>query len=70
MTMRTPVQGMLADTLRVPEFSRFLRKPSCPHCRDALLAPDHTEFVSDGEIRHYWSCETCGLVSQTSVGQP
>lgn len=48
----------------------FHGRQCCPHCHDILVAPTYSEFVVGGEIRHYWSCETCGLVSQTHIGCP
>ncbi|MGC1466163.1 MAG: hypothetical protein WA792_10560 [Pseudolabrys sp.] len=48
--------------------SRYFSLPvRCPHCGDYLVAPVASEFVDDGEIRHHWSCDTCGGHSLTSV---
>lgn len=41
--------------------------PVCPHCGDCLLAPATSEFIDSGEIRHTWSCDSCGGELQTRV---
>jgi transcription elongation factor Elf1 len=33
---------------------------ACPECNDPLIAPSGSEYVSEQEIRHFWSCENCG----------
>ncbi|MDI3471499.1 MAG: hypothetical protein OJF62_003562 [Pseudolabrys sp.] len=38
----------------------------CPRCNDLMVAPDTSEFVDRGEIRHRWNCEACGLVFETA----
>lgn len=38
----------------------------CPRCNDLMVAPDSSEFVDRGEIRHRWNCEACGLVFETA----
>lgn len=43
------------------------RMPMCPECGDMLLAPDHSEFHGAGRIQHFWSCESCGAESKTTV---
>lgn len=49
-------------------FSRYFAMPTrCPHCGDWLVAPEATEFVEGGEIRHHWACDTCSGQSLTSV---
>jgi hypothetical protein len=32
----------------------------CPGCGDRLVAPESSEFVDGGEIRHHWLCDACG----------
>ena len=44
-----------------------LATPACPYCGDRLLAPEVSEFVDGGEIRHHWSCDSCGGESRTSI---
>lgn len=40
---------------------------SCPHCSELVVAPEASEFVSDGEVRHIWSCDSCGNEFETAV---
>jgi ribosomal protein L37AE/L43A len=40
---------------------------SCPSCNDSVIAPDCTEYVSERQIRHFWSCENCGHQLQSVV---
>jgi hypothetical protein len=42
-------------------------RPSCPHCRDILFAATVSVHVSDNDIRHWWSCDTCGHQFMTTV---
>jgi hypothetical protein len=32
-----------------------------------MVAPESSEFVDRGEIRHRWRCESCGQVFETSI---
>ena len=34
--------------------------PTCPVCADSMIAAEASAYVSDSEISHLWSCETCG----------
>ena len=43
------------------------RLRSCPHCDEPVVAPDMSEFVSDGKVRHFWSCDSCGHEFRTAV---
>ncbi len=45
----------------------FATPARCPHCGDWMVAPVHSEFVVDGEIRHHWECEACGAPSITAI---
>jgi hypothetical protein len=47
--------------------ARYFGLPLCPRCGDLLLAPDASDFVSDGRVRHLWSCEACGHEVRTFV---
>jgi hypothetical protein len=40
---------------------------ACPHCGDILLAPDVSEYMGDGRVRHTWSCDACGHEFQASI---
>jgi hypothetical protein len=44
-----------------------LATPACPYCGDRLLAPEVSEFVDGGKIRHHWSCDSCDGESRTSI---
>ena len=55
------------DRPHISATSCYLRVPVCPYCGEMLLAPEQSEFVDGGEVRHYWSCDSCGRDSQTSV---
>jgi hypothetical protein len=49
-------------------FPRCFALPTrCSHCGDWLVAPDASEFIEGGEIRHHWACDTCGGESVTLV---
>jgi len=39
----------------------------CPRCGDRMVAPESSEFVDRGEIRHHWVCDACGQDFETSV---
>lgn len=41
--------------------------PTCPKCHDDLCAAAASEFVSARQIRHQWSCDSCGHEFSTSV---
>jgi transposase-like protein len=49
----------------IPSFASPIR---CPHCGDLMVAPELSEFVVGGEIRHHWECESCGRASSTTFG--
>jgi transcription elongation factor Elf1 len=33
---------------------------TCPKCKEALVSPDWSEFVSEGLVLNLWSCTKCG----------
>ena len=48
-------------------FSSVAARPAhCPRCDDLMVAPESSEFVDRGEIRHRWRCEACDLVFETA----
>lgn len=49
------------------EFRRYLGGPSCPRCGDSLLAAESSEFLSEGQVRHFWACDACGQQFHTAV---
>ena len=44
-----------------------LGRPSCPQCRDQLLAPAVSVHVDAHRIRHQWSCDACGYEFVSAV---
>ena len=40
---------------------------SCPQCAEILLAPDVSEYLGDGRVRHSWSCDGCGHEFKASI---
>jgi ribosomal protein S27AE len=50
-----------------PAGKRYFAMPSCPRCGDTVFAPEISEHVSAHEVRHRWSCESCGHGFVTSV---
>jgi len=40
---------------------------ACPHCDALVVAPDASQFVSEGKVRHFWSCDSCGHEFATAV---
>jgi hypothetical protein len=50
---------------RLASIRTFTAPMRCPHCGDPMIAPEMSEFVVGGEIRHHWQCDSCGLSSTT-----
>jgi hypothetical protein len=50
---------------------RYLGRPSCPKCGELVMAPEHTECVSEA-VRHFWSCDGCDyrFESLITFGEP
>ena len=48
-------------------YARPVVRPTCPHCKDVLFAATVSVHVHDNDIRHWWSCETCGHQFMTTV---
>jgi RNase P subunit RPR2 len=40
---------------------------ACSECNDLLVAPKSSAYVSNHEIRHVWSCESCGHEIEMAV---
>jgi hypothetical protein len=59
----TPHAGAPALNVSAPYFAM----PGCPRCGDTILAPEISAHVSTREVRHIWSCDTCGHEFTTSV---
>ena len=44
----------------------FLRHSTgCPQCEEQSVAPERSEYVSMGEVHHFWSCWNCGYEFET-----
>lgn len=44
-----------------------LVRPRCPQCTEQQFASDASVHVNDNDIRHWWSCESCGHQFMTTV---
>ena len=33
---------------------------ACVRCNYTLIAPNWSEYVNEHQVRHSWSCESCG----------
>jgi ribosomal protein L37AE/L43A len=40
---------------------------SCDKCGNALIAPEWSEYVSDGLVLNFWSCTNCGFQFETEA---
>jgi transcription elongation factor Elf1 len=40
---------------------------ACTECNDLLVAPKWSAYVSKHEVRHFWSCESCGHEIEMTV---
>jgi uncharacterized protein with PIN domain len=54
------------DTPKLTGIRAFAAPMRCPHCGDPMIAPETSEFVVGGEIRHHWQCDNCGGSSSTT----
>jgi hypothetical protein len=44
----------------------FLRHSTeCPGCGEESVAPERSEYISIGEIHHFWCCWNCGNEFET-----
>jgi predicted RNA-binding Zn-ribbon protein involved in translation (DUF1610 family) len=55
-----------AVALKPAGIRSFAASMRCPHCGDPMIAPEMSEFVVGGEIRHHWQCDNCGGSSSTT----
>ena len=39
----------------------------CRQCGDRIIAPEFSEYVYEGTIRHVWRCSRCNYRFETSV---
>jgi RNase P subunit RPR2 len=65
----TRTSSLDSQTTREQRFIRAQRFGGsfCPKCKDMLLAPTMSEYVSEALVRHLWSCDECGHEFQASV---
>ena len=42
-------------------------KPACPQCTEQQFASTVSLHVTASEVRHWWSCESCGHEFMTIV---
>jgi hypothetical protein len=62
---------MISTTMRVTYAQeRYLGGLSCPKCGGLIIAPEASEFISDEQIRHAWSCDECDYEFQTLIRFP
>jgi primosomal protein N' len=38
---------------------------ACVRCNFTLIAPDWSDYVNEHQVRHSWSCESCGHQFET-----
>jgi hypothetical protein len=43
---------------------------TCSKCANALIAPEWSEFVSEGLVGNLWTCTNCGNRFETEVCMP
>jgi ribosomal protein L37AE/L43A len=43
---------------------------TCTKCGETLIAPEWTEYVSDGLVLNLWSCSNCGYRFETEAYMP
>jgi hypothetical protein len=44
-----------------------LVRPDCPQCGDRLFASSVSVHVNENDIRHWWTCDSCGHEFMTTV---
>jgi hypothetical protein len=54
------------DSPKLAGIRAFAAPMRCPHCGDPMIAPEMSEFVVGGEIRHHWQCDNCQGSSSTT----
>jgi RNase P subunit RPR2 len=40
---------------------------TCTECDRLLIAPKQSEYVSEEQVRHLWSCDSCGHEIELAV---
>ncbi len=54
----------------VTSFRHSKFETTCTKCGNALIAPEWSEFVSEGLVLNLWSCPNCGNRFETEVCMP
>lgn len=62
----TVAMQLQSDTPKLAGIHSFAAPMRCPHCGDPMIAPEMSEFVEGGEIRHHWLCDNCQRSSSTT----
>jgi len=39
----------------------------CAQCGADIIAPEWSEYLSNGRVRHVWTCEACGHGFEDSI---
>ena len=51
----------------VASFRHFEFETTCAKCGATLIAPEWSEFVSDGLVLNLWTCTSCGNRFETEA---
>jgi hypothetical protein len=54
----------------VASFRNSEYETTCAKCGEALVAPDWSEYVSEGLVLNLWSCTKCGCQFETEAFVP
>jgi len=46
---------------------RCLGPPCCPKCGILILAPESSQYVGYGRVRHMWLCDDCDYEFRTVI---
>jgi hypothetical protein len=47
--------------------AQLTRGRRCPGCGEHVIAPELSQLVDGGEIRHHWLCENCARVFSEAI---
>lgn len=54
----------------VASFRHSKFETTCTKCGEPLIAPEWSEFVSEGLVLNLWTCTNCGNPFETEVCMP
>jgi ribosomal protein L37AE/L43A len=54
----------------VASFRHFEFETTCAKCGEQLIAPEWSEFVSEGRVLNLWTCTNCGNRFETEAFMP